>query len=224
MAAQAKTLLAVIAAIGACSVAADWPPLGPVFMPRVHVPADRCAQPRTLREAHDVLARMLDPGLTHKIKTGAEQEVMVLNGTIGMALRNLWGLWNGSELRDHFRALGVRHPDDMTELLFVTFWRHLNGQPLRVEEEVARLQAANSAGLWKPDPQCRCLGPGGCKTVVMTDRRLGADRAFEVSGCCCLEIRQIVEGRPFGLSPPGRLMVVPPASLFRETACGAKFE
>jgi hypothetical protein len=164
------------------------------------------------------------PGSSAQIKAGAEQDVMALNGTIGMALRNLWGLWNRGELRDHFRALGVRHPDDMTELLFVTFWRHLNEQPLRVEEEVARLQAANSAGLWKPDPQCRCLGPGGCKTLVVTDHRLGADRAFDVSGCCCLEIPQIVEGRPYWLSPPGLVMVEPPAWSYRETACGAKFE
>ena len=35
--------------------------------------------------------------------------VTALNDTIGMALRKLWGLWNGSQLRDHFRALGIRH-------------------------------------------------------------------------------------------------------------------
>jgi hypothetical protein len=65
---------------------------------------------------------MLDPGLVRQIKAGPEQDVMALNSTIGMALRNLWGLWNGSQLRNHFRSLGIRHPDDMTALLLITFW------------------------------------------------------------------------------------------------------
>ena len=89
---------------------------------------------------------------------------MAFNTTIGPALRNLWGLWNGSPLRDHFRALGLRHPDDMSELIFVTFWRHLHDQPLGVEEEVARLQAANSAcGAWKPDPRARVCRPAAAQ-------------------------------------------------------------
>jgi hypothetical protein len=222
--AKAKTLLALVAGIGAISVALDWPPGGPVVGPPIHVVLDRCAQPRTLGEAYDVLARMLDPGLIRQIKAGSEQDVMVLNNTIGMALRNLWGLWNGSRLSDHFRALGIRHPDDMTALLLITFWRHLNDQPLRVDEEVARLEATNAAGIWKPDPQCRCEASGRCTSTVVTDRRMGSDRGFQVSGCCCLQTPQVMEGRPFALPPPGRAMVVPPAFSFREIACGATFQ
>lgn len=222
--ANGKTLLALVAGIGASSVALDWPPGGPLLTPAIHVVPDRCAQPRTLGEAYDVLARMLDPGLTRQIKAGSEQDVTELNRTIGMALRNLWGLWNGSQLRDHFRALGIRHPDDMTALLLITFWRHLNDQPLRVEEEVARLEAANTAGIWKPDPQCRCWASGRCASIVVTDRRMGSDRGFQVSGCCCLQTPEIVEGRPFALPPPGRAMIVPPALSFREMACEAAFQ
>jgi len=221
---KAKTLVAIFGSVAAASVATDWPPLGPVVLPSVHAPLDRCAQPRNLREAHDVLAQILDPSLIDQIRAGSEQDSMAFNSTIGAALRNQWGLWNSSPLRDYFRALGVLHPDDMSELLFVTFWRHLHDQPLRVEEIVTRLQAANAAGAWKPDPRCRCLAYGACTRVEVTDRRLATDRAFDVYGCCCWEIPQIVEGRPFPLPPPWRVMVVPAGMFFRQMACGAEYQ
>ena len=219
---RATTLVALVASMAAVGVALDLPPIGPAISPRVHATLDLCSEPRTLAEAHDVLAQMLDPGLVAQLRSGTEREAVALSSTVGVALRNQWGLWNGSPLRDHLRVLGLQHADDMSELIFITFWRHLNSQPLRVEHEVTRLRAAHAAGDWRIDPRCRCLPVGRCRSTVITDPRLGRDRAFELTDCCCLRIPQIVEGKPLAATE-GRVIVLPPAFFFREVACGPRF-
>jgi hypothetical protein len=108
---------------------------------------------------------MLDPGLIRQIKAGSEQDVMALNSTMAWLSGTSGACGTVASFRDYFRALGIRHPD-MTALLLITFWRHLNDQPLQVEDEVARLEAANTAGIWKPDPQCRCEASGPCAGIV----------------------------------------------------------
>jgi hypothetical protein len=57
----------------------------------------------------------------------------MLHFGLGMQLRNNWGLWEGSELTKYFNKYGIDHPDDMTDAIFKTFWRHLNNKPLDIE-------------------------------------------------------------------------------------------
>jgi hypothetical protein len=176
---------------------------------------NRCSQPGTLAEAHDILSQMLDSGFLTEIRSRPEPEAVALSRSLGPVLRNLWGLWNGSPLHEHLQALGLSHPDDMSELIFVTFWRHLKGEPLRVEEEVGRLRATSAMGPWKPDPRCKCLLMGGCSSAVLTDPRHVGNRALWLTDCCCLMIPQVVEG-----TLEGGVLVLPRAMTFRDVACG----
>jgi hypothetical protein len=56
--------------------------------------------------------------------------------SVGLWLRNNWGLWHGSRLAKHFNAMGIYHPDDMSGIILTSYYRHLRRQPLRVEEQV----------------------------------------------------------------------------------------
>ena len=56
--------------------------------------------------------------------------------TIGMWMRNNWGLWRGSRLKQYFNNLGVNHPDDMSAIILTSFWRHLHKQPIKLEEQI----------------------------------------------------------------------------------------
>jgi len=48
---------------------------------------------------------------------------------LAMQLRNEWGLWSGeSELFKYFQSFGVWHPDDMTSIIFVSFYRDVMGR------------------------------------------------------------------------------------------------
>jgi hypothetical protein len=204
-------------------VALDFPPIGPVDLPKAQWPASACSIPRNLDEAHDVLGRLLAADLLAAFKTAEESEVGGYNGSIGIWLRNSWGLWNGGPLRDHFRSLGLSHPDDMSALVLITFWRHLNERPLRAEEEAARLREADEGGAPRFRPACRCFQIGRCVTSQIIDRTPGSDRAVEVSGCCCGAIPQIGEGKPIFNPQTNGYFVFPSHYAFGDRVCGPSF-
>ena len=55
-------------------------------------------------------------------------------------MRNDWGLWGGSPLARYFNRLGVFHPDDISGIILTSFWRHLNGRPIKLDEQVKHYQ------------------------------------------------------------------------------------
>jgi hypothetical protein len=219
----APTLLALVASGAALSVVLDIPP-GPVRLPVPKPLPGACSVPGTLTEAHDVLGRLLTPGLLAEFRGASEADVATYNRTIGIWLRNSWGLWNGGPLRDHLRRLGLRHADDMSALVLVTFWRHLNDRPLRTEDEVRRLRAADEAEVSRFQPECRCHYYGGCTSTRLADPTPGPARAFVVSGCCCGEKPQVAEARPVVDSETGEVYVFPDQFVLDDRACGPPFE
>ena len=59
---------------------------------------------------------------------------------MGMRIRNNWGLWKGSPLSEYFNRLGIYHPDDMTGIIFDSYWRKIHHQPIKLKEQVAYYQ------------------------------------------------------------------------------------
>lgn len=196
--------MAVLASIAAICVAVDYPALGPIYTPAVHRVPTRCSRPSNLDEAHQVLAQLLAPDLVAELRAGSEQGRTSANVVVGRELRNIWGLWNGSVLRDDLVTQGLRHADEMAELILVTFGRYLNGEPQRMAEEVTRLRAREL----RPTPQCPpCIHGGTCTTARVLDARLGRDRGFLVRDCCCGFRPQIVEGAVKTIASTGEVVV-----------------
>ena len=66
-----------------------------------------------------------------------------LNGThftIGMNIRNEWGLWNGGPLRDWFNNIGIYHADDMSGIILTSYQRYLRGEDIGLDERVKHYQ------------------------------------------------------------------------------------
>jgi len=210
-----KTGQAVLAAIAAVSVAVDVPPVGPTFLPPTHSTPARCDVPRTLGEAHDALARLVAPELVRELARRPEDEVLADGLRIGLWMREFWGLWNRGALRDHLAGLGLLHPDEMSELVLVTWWRHIHDRPLRVDEEVARLQGLRRDGAWRPDPRCVCHSYGACTRQQYIRSHDGFLRGFAIHDCCCGLKPQVTEGVVYtaGFDEP---MVLPYWPAFRE--------
>lgn len=59
---------------------------------------------------------------------------------IGMWIRNNWGLWGASRLAQYFSDLGLYHPDDISGAILTSYHRYLNGQPIKLEEQIAEYQ------------------------------------------------------------------------------------
>lgn len=90
---------------------------------RVYVPKD-------LNECFVELEKMLHPDLVKKIKSGTEDDLIGYHFNLGLWMRNNWGLWGNSRLAQYLRRMGVSHPDNMSGFILVSFWRHLNNQPV----------------------------------------------------------------------------------------------
>jgi hypothetical protein len=190
-------------------------------MPPIHAIPGRCSKPRTLDEAHQVLAQWLSPAVLEELKTGTEQGAIAANRTIGRELRNAWGLWNGSHFRDQLVTLGLRHADEMSQLILVTFVRYLNGSPMRLPEEIERLRSQSLAEL----PRCPpCIQCGACTTARILDERFGRDRGFLIKDCCCGFRPQVIEGVLHTVRSTGEIYVfASPVAFGRDASCKNEF-
>ncbi len=94
--------------------------------------------PSTLTEAHAALERMLSPQTLAEIDAMPSEDGMIkYHFSLGLNIRNGWGLWAGSPLAKYMQGLGITHPDHMSGVILETFWRKRHGQDLRLEEIAA---------------------------------------------------------------------------------------
>lgn len=112
--------------------------------------------PKDLEDAFAELKRALHPKMVEIMKTAPEKEMIQYHFGLGMWMRNNWGLWGGSRLASWFNERGICHPDDMSGIILDSFWRHLNAQPLRLDEQVAHY-----VEYWKENGGDPCKGDAG---------------------------------------------------------------
>src|SRR5687768_8570679 len=92
--------------------------------------------PKDLDDCFVELNRMLHPEWIEEYKTVKKGAEIDQHFGLGLWIRNNWGLWRNSRLKEHLQGLGLFHPDDMSGLILTSYHRHLNQEPLRVEEQV----------------------------------------------------------------------------------------
>ena len=82
--------------------------------------------PKTLDEAISTLEKILsDEDREYLLKNGA----ISMHDSLGRWIRNEWGLWTGSELKDELMSMnkGLNHPDDMSNYIieeFIKYWNN----------------------------------------------------------------------------------------------------
>ncbi len=81
---------------------------------------------------------MLPKKVISEMKRGDEMRMFTYHFTLGLWMRNNWGLWGGSRLKEYMNGLGFVHPDDMSGFILQTFWRYLHGLPLGIENEATK--------------------------------------------------------------------------------------
>jgi len=103
--------------------------------------------PTTLEEAHLQLERQLSKEELAKIDAmQSEDEMSQYHFGLGMAVRNVWGLWEVSPLAQHMQKLGFTQPDDMSGVILATFWCKRHGKDFRLKE-----RADFYAAYWKAE-------------------------------------------------------------------------
>lgn len=75
-----------------------------------------------------------------KFKGAGENKLFSFHMSLGMGLRNKWGLWSDSRLAKYFRKNGVNHPDEMSSFIIKSYWLFLNGKPLDVNKRFSKIK------------------------------------------------------------------------------------
>ena len=97
----------------------------------VYIPFDQ-------QDAFDELTRRSVPAGIAEFKNSPEDSIRrKLHFGLGRWILINWGLEEGSRISDYMKKHGVALPDDMVEVIIITWHRHLNGRPLKYNEEVA---------------------------------------------------------------------------------------
>jgi hypothetical protein len=99
--------------------------------------------PRNLEESIALLERMLRPEELEAFRSTKESELARYHFSLGLRIRNGWGLWGGSPLARWFTGKGIHHPDNMSSIILVQLWRHLNARPLGTGELLEEYRKGN---------------------------------------------------------------------------------
>ena len=62
------------------------------------------------------------------------EERALLHFSLGMGVRNRFGLWQDSELTRYFRSMGVGHPDEMSAPFIAGFVEFVRGEPVEMAD------------------------------------------------------------------------------------------
>lgn len=85
--------------------------------------------PKDLADGFAELDKTLSAELRELLRAPKpESDPPLLRWSLGMHLRNTWGLWANSRLAVYFRARGVHHPDDMSGVILGQYQAWLQGR------------------------------------------------------------------------------------------------
>lgn len=97
--------------------------------------------PKDLEECFVELDKMLPDSTKESMQILTEDEFTAdMHMTQGLWIRNNWGLRNGSRLSAYFYDLGVYNADDMTGIIFTSYYRNSTGAEINLEKQVAYYQ------------------------------------------------------------------------------------
>jgi len=92
--------------------------------------------PGTLEETYIYLNQMFDDEAKYSFMMLPEEVATGrLHFSLGMWIRNNWGLWRNSKLKKYFLERGFQHPDDMSSFILTSYHRYLNNNQFRVENK-----------------------------------------------------------------------------------------
>jgi|EndMetStandDraft_3_1072993.scaffolds.fasta_scaffold787812_2 hypothetical protein len=94
--------------------------------------------PKTLEECNEVLNKTLKSGDQVEFMNLPREKIITTHRTLGQWIRNNWGLWTNSPLYKHMKALGFRHPDDMSGTIIKEYWLYQNKLPSEIEADLVK--------------------------------------------------------------------------------------
>ena len=122
----------------------------------VYIPID-------LEDAFTELERLSEPKGLLEFKSAPEDSIRrKLHFGLGRWILINWGFEDGSRMSHYMKGRGISLPDDMVDVIIITWHRHLNNQPLKFDEEAAIIEKRKKEEKEKRDAQ---------KEVIILEKR-----------------------------------------------------
>ncbi len=100
--------------------------------------------PQTLDQALDVLDRASSGQVYLHVWNGTEKATLDLHESVGRWIRNNWGLnQHESGLYRDLSQRGLTYAEDMSAVIFQSWWRRMHHRPIDVEGQVNQIRAFN---------------------------------------------------------------------------------
>ena len=75
--------------------------------------------PKNLDECPVELDKLIGEEMRNEVRSA--DNVIKFHMSLGMWIRNNWGLWSGSRLQIYFQENGTHHPDEMSSIILSTY-------------------------------------------------------------------------------------------------------
>lgn len=93
--------------------------------------------PYDINDAIEQIDSFWNDSIKQDIKKMSENEFLGNSHfSLGMWMRNNWGLWRGSKLSNYFNKLQVFHPDDVSSIILTSYYRYLSKQEIEFEKQI----------------------------------------------------------------------------------------
>lgn len=94
-------------------------------------------KPTNLEECYEYIDS-INVADSERFISNPEDVIINTHHGFGRMLRNELGLWDGSKLSRWFKNQGIKHPDDMSHCIIVSYHRFKNGKDVKFDEQVKK--------------------------------------------------------------------------------------
>ena len=92
--------------------------------------------PENLEDCFSVLSEVMTGKTLEDFKMADEEDLIRYHFSLGMWIRNNFGLWTGSHLAQFFIDLGIFDADEMSGVIILSFHRMINDKEIRLKEQL----------------------------------------------------------------------------------------
>ncbi|MEI6347296.1 MAG: DUF6794 domain-containing protein [Bacteroidota bacterium] len=138
--------------------------------------------PKDISDCFSQLNILLCDSLKLEIKKMTEDDFTgTAHLSLGMWIRNNWGLWAGSRLQVYMLNLKFKHPDEMSDFILSCYYKKLQGTPIKVKQEIKIYNKKYKSDSFKTKIKIKAKTIDKKEFLLLDSAYIYADKITEIS-------------------------------------------